>query len=50
MSSRADMHMMSDVTVGLVCGYNTIFMLWVNTAYGIELSGEDSSRYSNKVD
>jgi len=28
----------------------TISMLWSNTAYWVKLSGEDLSRYSNKIE
>ena len=38
----------SDVTV--VCGRVTIFMLWGNTAYCVNLSGEDLSRCSSKIE
>jgi len=38
----------SDVTV--ICGHNTISMLWGNTAYCVKLSGEDLSRCSNKTE
>jgi len=38
----------SDVTV--ICGHNTISMLCGNTAYCVELSGEDLSRYSNEIE
>ena len=37
-----------DVTV--ICGHNTIPMLLGNTAYCAKLSGEDLSRYSNKIE
>ena len=33
-----------------MCGQNTISMLWGNTAYCVKLSGEESSRYSNKTE
>jgi len=38
----------NDVTV--ICGHITIFTLWGNTAYCAKLSGEDLSRYSNKIE
>ena len=31
-------------------GHVTISLLWGNTAYGVKLSGEDLSRYSNKIE
>jgi len=39
---------LSDVTV--VCGHITVSMLWVNTLYCVKLSGENLSRYSNKIE
>ena len=38
----------NDVTV--ICGHITISVLWGNTAYCVKLSGEDLSRYSNKIE
>jgi len=38
----------SDVTV--ICDHSTISMLWGNTSYCLKLSGEDSSRYWNKIE
>jgi len=38
----------SDVTV--ICGHTTISMLWGNTTYCVKLSGEDLSRYWNKIE
>ena len=39
---------LSDVAV--ICDHIAISMLWGNTAYCVELSGEDLSRYSNKIE
>jgi len=33
-----------------LCGYNTTSVLWGNTSYCVQLSGEDLSRYSNKIE
>jgi len=38
----------SDVTV--MCGHITVSMLWGNMAHCVKLSGEDLSRYSNKIE
>jgi len=38
----------SDATV--ICGHITISMLCGNTTYFVKLSGEDLSRYSNKIE
>jgi len=38
----------SDVTV--IWDHNMISMLWGNTAYCVELSGENLLRYSNKTE
>ena len=38
----------SDVTV--ICGHNTISMLWGKTAYSVKLSGEDMSNKIESVD
>ena len=32
-----------------LCGHNTIFILWGNTPYCVQLSGEDLLHYSNKI-
>jgi len=37
-----------DVTV--ICGHNTISMLWGNMAYCAKLCGDDLSHYSNKIE
>jgi len=37
----------NDITV--ICGHNTISMFRGNTAYRVELSGEDLSRHWNKI-
>jgi len=34
----------------MVTNYNTTSMLRGNTAYSVQLSGEDLSRYSNKIE
>jgi len=36
--------------VTVICGHITIAMLWIATAYCMKLSGEDLSRYSNKIE
>jgi len=39
---------LSGITV--ICGYNTISMLWGNTVYRVGLSGKDLLRCSNKIE
>ena len=34
----------------MVSGHNAISMLWDNMAYCVKSSGEDLSRYSNKIE
>jgi len=34
----------------VICGHFTISVLWGNTAYCVKLSGEDLSRYLNKIE
>jgi len=34
----------------VICGRNTISKLWGNTAHCVKFSGEDLSRYSNKIE
>jgi len=36
--------------VSVICGHNTISVLWGNTGHCVKLSGEDLSRYSNKIE
>ena len=38
----------SDLTV--ICGHDTISMLWGNTAYCVKISDEDLTRYSNETE
>jgi len=39
-----------DVTPQVICGLNTISMLWGNTAFCVKSSGEDLSLYSNNIE
>jgi len=34
----------------VICGQNTISMLWGNTAYCVKSTSEDLSRYANKIE
>jgi len=36
--------------VRVICGHVTMSMLWGNTAYHMKSSGEDLSRYWNKIE
>jgi len=36
--------------ITVICSHNTISMLWGNTAYCEKLTGEDLSRYWNKME